>query len=55
MKEPMINRVRYSEAATSDLKNRLADWVYKGPLADEWYDDDFRRRYAAILLRERGL
>lgn len=61
MKEPLIRWpsrgvpewTSYSQAPIHVLQN--VSNSKKNPGADEFYDKDFRMRYAAILLRERGL
>jgi hypothetical protein len=56
----VLRRQVYSELRVDELKNIAAGYDALGgtvwsvhPEPD--YDPDFRRRYAAILLRERGL
>lgn len=63
MKEPTVrwprkgflNYVPFSSAPLELLKGVVALGQTNNDLKDEWFDVDFRRRYAAILLRERGL
>lgn len=61
MREPHIklngdaDYVSFSMASRRALELYLAGRIERAPSAGEWYDADFRRRYAAILLRERGL
>lgn len=59
MREPVLqwgdDILPMSQAPSSWLVDRANCAWEKGPLCDEHWDDDFRRRYAAILLRERGL
>ena len=55
MREPMLDKIPYSQASTTSLQKVLIGHVYKGSEAPAEYDPDIRRRYAAILLRERGL
>lgn len=63
MKEPeilwpsqgIVQWTPYSVAPAKSLAFIAAGGGTKSPTADEWFCPDFRRRYAAILLRERGL
>jgi hypothetical protein len=63
MREPLIALVDdeiaaipYSAATVEQLRARAAGkQIYKGSTCNDHYDPDFRRRYAALLLQERGL
>ena len=65
MKEPFIGRhngivinLPYSQAPTSALQSRAAGLGAMGLSFEgdaKFYSQDFRKMYAAILLRERGL
>lgn len=62
MREPMIQPkggdfMPFSQAPNWLLELRASGKTYRVPCPLEdggWYDDDFRKRYAALLLQERG-
>lgn len=61
MKEPCFTRqstgeqIPYSQAPIFVLQRIGEIRISPNPEHPECYDQDFRRRYAAILLKERGL
>lgn len=45
----------YSQAPVRHLRDQVSGRIPRDVNAEDYVDMDFRRRYAAILLKERGL